>query len=78
MLILLQKTGKPLSPLSSFHLIVLLCTVWKPLLLVVLAWMSDKVIAFLPTWQSGFHHGSSTTDVIWSYPCPLAGGTDPL
>ena len=67
MLILLQKPGKPVGPLTSVRLIVVLSTLRKTLSLVVLSRIVTKVDNFLSLSQSGFRRGRSTADVVFGY-----------
>ena len=66
-LILLQKPGKPVGPLTSVRPIVLLSALRKTLSLVVLSRIATKVDNFLSPSQSGFRRGRSTTDVVFGY-----------
>ena len=67
MLILLQKPGKPVGPLTSVRPIVLLSALRKTLSLVVLSRIATKVDNFLSLSQSGFRRGRSTADVVFGY-----------
>ena len=67
MLILLQKPGKPVGPLTSVRPIVLLSALRKILSLVVLSRIATKVDNFLSPSQSGFRRGRSTADVVFGY-----------
>ena len=62
-LILLQKPGKPVGPLTSGHLSALR----KTLSLIVLSRIATKVDNFLSPSQSGFRRGRSTADVVFGY-----------
>ena len=66
-LILLQKPGKPVGPLTSVRPIVLLSALRKTLSLVVLSRIATKVDNFLSPSQSGFRRGRSTADVVFGY-----------
>ena len=66
-LILLQKPGKPVGPLTSVRPIVLLSALRKILSLVVLSRIATKVDNFLSPSQSGFRRGRSTADVVFGY-----------
>ena len=66
-LILLQKPGKPVGPLTSVRPIVLLSALRKTLSLVVLSRIATKVDNFLSPSQSGFRRGPSTADVVFGY-----------
>ena len=66
-LILLQKPGKPVGPLTSVRPIVLLSALRKTLSLVVLSRIATKVDNFLSPSQSGFRRGHSTADVVFGY-----------
>ena len=66
-LILLQKPGKPVGPLTSVRPIVLLSALRKTLTLVVLSRIATKVDNFLSPSQSGFRRGRSTADVVFGY-----------
>ena len=66
-LILLQKPGKPVGPLTSVRPIVLLSALRKTLSLVVLSRIATKVDNFLSPSQSGFRRGRSTADVVSGY-----------
>ena len=66
-LILLQKPGKPVGPLTSVRPIVLLSALRKTLSLVVLSRIATKVNNFLSPSQSGFRRGRSTADVVFGY-----------
>ena len=66
-LILLQKPGKPVGPLTSVRPIVLLSALQKTLSLVVLSRIATKVDNFLSPSQSGFRRGRSTADVVFGY-----------
>ena len=59
-LILLQKPGKPVGPLTSVRPIVLLSALRKTLSLIVLSRIATKVDNFLSPSQSGFRRGRST------------------
>ena len=63
-LILLQKLGKPVGPLTSVRPIVLLSALRKTLSLIVLSRIATKVYIFLSPSQSGFRRGRSTADVV--------------
>ena len=65
-LILLQKPGKPVGPISV-RPIVLLSALRKTLSLVVLSRIATKVDNFLSPSQSGFRRGRSTADVVFGY-----------
>ena len=67
MLILLQKPGKPVGPLTSVRPIVLLSALRKTLSLVVLSRIATKVDNFLSPSQSGFRRGRSTADIVFGY-----------
>ena len=67
MLILLQKPGKPVGPLTSVRPIVLLSALRKTLSLIVLSTITTKVDNFLSLSQSGFRRGRSTADVVFGY-----------
>ena len=67
MLILLQKPGKPVGPLTSVRPIVLLSALRKTLSLVVLSRIATKVDNFLSPSQSGFRRGRSMADVVFGY-----------
>ena len=67
MLILLQKPGKPVGPLTSVRPIVLLSALRKTLSLIVLSRIATKVDNFLSPSQSGFRRGRSTADVVFGY-----------
>ena len=67
MLILLQKRGKPVGPLTSVRPIVLLSTLRKTLSLIVLSRITTKVDNFLSPTQSGFRRGRITADVVFGY-----------
>ena len=73
-LILLQKPGKPVGPLTSVRPIVLLSALRKTLSalrktlsLIVLSRIATKVDNFLSPSQSGFRQGRSTADVVFGY-----------
>ena len=66
-LILLQKPGKPVGPLTSVRPIVLLSALRKTLSLVVLSRIATKVDNFLSPSQSGFRRERSTADVVFGY-----------
>ena len=66
-LILVQKPGKPVGPLTSVRPIVLLSALRKTLSLVVLSRIATKVDNFLSPSQSGFRRGRSTADVVFGY-----------
>ena len=66
-LILLQKPGKPVGPLTSVRPIVLLSALRKTLSLIVLSRIATKVDNFLSPSQSGFRRGCSTADVVFGY-----------
>ena len=66
-LILLQKPGKPVGPLTSVRPIVLLPALRKTLSLIVLSRIATKVDNFLSPSQSGFRRGRSTADVVFGY-----------
>ena len=66
-LILLQKSGKPVGPLTSVRPIVLLSALRKTLSLVVLSRIATKVDNFLSPSQSGFRRRRSTADVVFGY-----------
>ena len=66
-LILLQKPGKPVGPLTSVRPIVLLSALRKTLSLIVLSRIATKVDNFLSPSQSGFRRGRSTADVVFGY-----------
>ena len=67
MLILLQKPGKPVGPLTSVRPIVLLSALRKTLSLIVLSRIATKVDNFLSPSQSGFRRGLSRADVVFGY-----------
>ena len=67
MLILLQKPGKPVGPLTSVRPIVLLSALRKTLSLIVLSRIATKVDNFLSPSQSWFRRGRSTADVVFGY-----------
>ena len=67
MLILLQKAGKPVGPLTSVRPIVLLSALRKTLSLIVLSRTATKVDNLLSPSQSGFRRGRSTADVVFGY-----------
>ena len=66
-LILLQKLGKPVGPLTSVRPIVLLSALRKTLSLIVLSRIATKVDNFLSPSQSGFRRGRGTADVVFGY-----------
>ena len=66
-LILLQKPGKPLGPLTSTRPIVLLSALRKTLSLIVLKRIQPAVDQYLATSQSAFRRGRSTSDVVWCH-----------
>ena len=66
-LILLQKPGKPVGPLTSVRPIVLLSALRKTLSLIVLSRIATKVDNFLSPSQSGLRRGRSTADVVFGY-----------
>ena len=66
-LILLQKPGKPVGPLTSVRPIVLLSALRKTLSLIVFSRIATKVDNFLSPSQSGFRRGRSTADVVFGY-----------
>ena len=66
-LILLQKLGKPVGPLTSVRPIVLLSALRKTLSLIVLSRIATKMDNFLSPSQSGFRRGRSTADVVFGY-----------
>ena len=66
-LILLQKPGKPVGPLTSVRPIVLLSALRKTLSLIVLSRIATKVDNFLSPSQSGFRRGRSTANVVFGY-----------
>ena len=66
-LILLQKPGKPVGPLTSVRPIVLLSALRKTLSLIVLSRIATKVDNFLSPSQSGFRRGRSTVVVVFGY-----------
>ena len=66
-LILLQKPGKPVGPLTSVRPIVLLSALRKTLSLIVLSRIATKVDNFLSPSQSWFRRGRSTADVVFGY-----------
>jgi len=66
-LILLQKPGKPLGPVSSTRPIVLLSSLRKTLSLIVLRRIQPKVDGYLSVSQSAFRRGRSTSDVVWCH-----------
>jgi len=65
-LIPLAKPNKPRGPLTSLRPIVLLNTIRKVFSLVVLKRIYSSVTTFLGSIPSGFRHGRSTADVIWT------------
>ena len=65
--ILLQKPGKPVCPLTSVRPIVLPSALRKTLSLIVLSRIPTKVDNFLSPSQSGFRRGRSTADVVFGY-----------
>ena len=67
MLILLQKPGKPVGPLTSVRPIVLLSALRKTLSLIVLSRIATKLDNFLSPSQSWFRRGRSTADVVFGY-----------
>ena len=67
MLILVQKPGKPIGPLTSLRPIVLLSVLRKTLSLIVLSRIALKVDDNLSSSQSGFRRGRSTADVVFDY-----------
>ena len=66
-LILLEKPGKPVGPLTSVRPIVLLSALRKTLSLIVISKIATKVDNFLSPSQSGFRRGRSTADVVFGY-----------
>ena len=66
-LILLQKPGKPVGPLTSVRPIVLLSALRKTLSLIVFSRIATKLDNFLSPSQSGFRRGRSTVDVVFGY-----------
>ena len=66
-LLLLQKPGKPVGPLTSLRPIVLLTSLRKTLSLAVLGRIQPKVDAFFSVSQSAFRKGRSTGDIAWCH-----------
>ena len=66
-LILLQKPGKLVGPLTSVRPIALLSALRETLSLIVLSRIATKVDNFLSPSHSGFRRGRSMADVVFGY-----------
>ena len=62
----LQKPGKPKGPATSLRPLTLLNGMRKMLTLIALRRVEDVIDEYTMSWQSGYKHGRSCSDIVWA------------